>query len=79
MVAIESLPEYSAEDIATHNSEKSLWYATVSSLKMSYRSTLLPYPSHRCIMDGVVYDLTKFAAEHPGGEQVLLEQAGQVR
>ncbi|GMT27080.1 hypothetical protein PFISCL1PPCAC_28831, partial [Pristionchus fissidentatus] len=30
-----------------------------------------------CIIDGIVYDLTKFADEHPGGDQVLVEQAGQ--
>ncbi|KAF8365545.1 cytb-5.2 [Pristionchus pacificus] len=30
-----------------------------------------------CIIDGIVYDLTKFADEHPGGDQVLLEQAGR--
>ncbi|GMR51380.1 hypothetical protein PMAYCL1PPCAC_21575 [Pristionchus mayeri] len=30
-----------------------------------------------CIIDGVVYDLTKFADEHPGGDQVLVEQAGR--
>lgn len=39
---------------------------------------------HRDIKSGVwisvhgkVYDITKFLEEHPGGEEVLLEQAGQ--
>ena len=30
-----------------------------------------------CIIDDIVYDLSKFADEHPGGDQVLLEQAGK--
>nr|BAB17854.1 cytochrome b5 [Ciona savignyi] len=29
------------------------------------------------IIHNKVYDLTKFLEEHPGGEEVLLEQAGQ--
>ena len=29
------------------------------------------------IIDGVVYDLTKFAAMHPGGEGVLKPYAGK--
>jgi len=29
------------------------------------------------IMDNLVYDITKFLEDHPGGEEVLLEQAGQ--
>lgn len=29
------------------------------------------------IIDGNVYDVTKFLDEHPGGDEVLLEQAGQ--
>ncbi|KAJ3081086.1 Cytochrome b5 type B (outer mitochondrial membrane), partial [Quaeritorhiza haematococci] len=28
------------------------------------------------VIDGKVYDVTKFLDEHPGGEEVLLEQAG---
>ncbi|KAI9025690.1 putative cytochrome b5 [Hyaloraphidium curvatum] len=28
-------------------------------------------------IDGRVFDVTKFLDEHPGGEEVLLEQAGQ--
>ncbi|XP_062501174.1 cytochrome b5-like [Corticium candelabrum] len=29
------------------------------------------------VMDKKVYDVTKFLEEHPGGEEVLLEQAGK--
>jgi len=29
------------------------------------------------ILDDRVYDITKFLDEHPGGEEVLLEQAGE--
>ncbi|XP_070503761.1 cytochrome b5-like [Chironomus tepperi] len=29
------------------------------------------------IIDDNVYDLTKFAAEHPGGEEILIEYAGK--
>uniref|UniRef100_A0A0R3RF86 Cytochrome b5 n=1 Tax=Elaeophora elaphi TaxID=1147741 RepID=A0A0R3RF86_9BILA len=29
------------------------------------------------IIDNNVYDVTKFLEEHPGGDEVLLEQAGQ--
>lgn len=29
------------------------------------------------VIHGVVYDITKFFKEHPGGEEVLLEVAGQ--
>lgn len=29
------------------------------------------------LIHGNVYDVTKFLEEHPGGEEVLLEQAGQ--
>ncbi|KAJ3216836.1 hypothetical protein HK099_005705 [Clydaea vesicula] len=29
------------------------------------------------VIDGNVYDVTKFLDDHPGGEEVLLEQAGQ--
>ncbi|XP_011312566.1 cytochrome b5 isoform X2 [Fopius arisanus] len=28
------------------------------------------------IIHNIVYDVTKFLSEHPGGEEVLLEQAG---
>ncbi|KAI9001705.1 cytochrome b5-like heme/steroid binding domain-containing protein [Gaertneriomyces semiglobifer] len=29
------------------------------------------------VVDGKVYDCTKFLDEHPGGEEVMIEQAGQ--
>ncbi|KAJ1993406.1 Cytochrome b5 type B (outer mitochondrial membrane) [Dimargaris cristalligena] len=29
-----------------------------------------------CVVEGKVYDVTKFVDEHPGGEEVLLEHAG---
>jgi cytochrome b involved in lipid metabolism len=29
------------------------------------------------IMNDVVYDVTKFLMEHPGGEEVILQQAGR--
>ncbi|NWJ09309.1 CYB5B protein, partial [Crypturellus undulatus] len=29
------------------------------------------------VIHGRVYDVTRFLAEHPGGEEVLLEQAGR--
>lgn len=29
------------------------------------------------VMHGEVYDITKFLTEHPGGEEVLLQLAGQ--
>ncbi|KAI1724388.1 cytochrome b5-like heme/Steroid binding domain-containing protein [Ditylenchus destructor] len=29
------------------------------------------------ILDNKVYDVTKFLMEHPGGEEVILQQAGQ--
>ncbi|NXQ47899.1 CYB5B protein, partial [Catharus fuscescens] len=29
------------------------------------------------VIHGRVYDVTRFLAEHPGGEEVLLEQAGK--
>jgi len=29
------------------------------------------------VIHGNVYDITQFAAEHPGGEEVLFEQAGK--
>ena len=29
------------------------------------------------IIDSVVYDITKFAAMHPGGEMIILEAAGK--
>jgi cytochrome b involved in lipid metabolism len=29
------------------------------------------------IIDGLVYDISSFAALHPGGEKLILEYAGQ--
>ena len=29
------------------------------------------------VIDGLVVDVTKFLEDHPGGEEVLLEQAGK--
>ncbi|NXT99066.1 CYB5B protein, partial [Buphagus erythrorhynchus] len=29
------------------------------------------------VIHGRIYDVTRFLAEHPGGEEVLLEQAGR--
>ncbi|QLG70343.1 hypothetical protein HG535_0A02820 [Zygotorulaspora mrakii] len=30
------------------------------------------------IIDGKVYDVTKFVDEHPGGDEIILELAGQI-
>ncbi|XP_033220816.1 cytochrome b5-like isoform X2 [Belonocnema kinseyi] len=50
---------------------------------MSKVYSALEISRHNCekdiwiVIDGGVYDLTKFLKEHPGGEEVLLNLAGQ--
>ena len=48
------MQEYTVADVATHNTETSLWL----------------------VIEGKVYDVTKFQDDHPGGPYVLLETAG---
>ncbi|KAI8819314.1 acyl-CoA dehydrogenase/oxidase [Fimicolochytrium jonesii] len=55
MAPTKELKEFSVQDVASHNTEESLWI----------------------IIDGVVYDLTRFADLHPGGLTVLLDVAGK--
>lgn len=46
--------EISMEEVAQHNSAKSMWI----------------------VVDGVVYDMTPFLSEHPGGKRIPLKYAG---
>jgi len=48
-------------------------------LKLFTRAQVAEHNSSKSawiILDNKIYDITKFLDEHPGGEEVLLEQAG---
>ncbi|XP_015113698.1 cytochrome b5 isoform X2 [Diachasma alloeum] len=53
--------------------------ASTSDVKLFTRAEVSKHKDNKdtwIIIHNSVYDVTKFLAEHPGGEEVLLEQAG---
>jgi len=61
----------SAVEVAKHNRQDDCWV-----LCLVPYDTLI-FPLTKVIIHGKVFDLTKFLAEHPGGEGVILKYAGR--
>lgn len=56
MCFVQTLKEYTKEEVAKHNAEDDCWM----------------------ILFGKVYDVTKFLEDHPGGPEIMLQNAGIV-
>jgi hypothetical protein len=81
--------QYAASEVARHNTEKDAWLAErgTGSLGRGHRITRVPplTPKRvdtlkslriRLILNGKVYDVTKFLDAHPGGKKILVKVLG---
>lgn len=59
---------YTVTEVAKHDKRDDCWYATTKREKLTL---------DRIIVDGYVYDFTKWAAKHPGGPSIIFDHAGQ--
>ena len=63
------MQEYSSDEIATHKTDKDCWVILDASCDPSHDDTV---PQKK-----LVYDLSSFLDDHPGGPAIIMDLAGQ--
>lgn len=71
MASIASEPEYTAKEVLAHNTREDCWMVIHGNGEKMRPKNLLV-----CELTIIVYDITKYVEDHPGGSDILVESAG---